>query len=177
MPRQPKTLQDAVKLVQLIELISSTSRTLLDEWAKESADSNGDRIDDAASPLSQSLPSRSLYQAQRTLLAAAGVLTELVSEPSNRLLEVSSSYFESRALHIAAEKRVPDLLAGKEGGVEIGVLAEKTGIEGRKLCKVFVVHSCVAGSGASNADAISSVVAMSLLDPSAQRSAAGLLCE
>lgn len=74
---------------------------------------------------------------------------------------------------------MPDLLAGKEGGVEIGVLAEKTGIEGRKLCKVFVVHSCVAGSGASNADAIaiSSVVAMSLLDPSVQRSAAGLLCE
>ncbi len=131
MQRQPKTLQDAVQLVQLTELISTTSRRLLSEWAEEAKTSAEEDTE------SKSLPSQALHEAQRTLLAAAGLLTELVSEPSSRLLEVSSSYFEARALHIAAEKRIPDLLAGKSGGVEVGFLGEKTGIEPRKLSRLL----------------------------------------
>ncbi|KAI0103343.1 S-adenosyl-L-methionine-dependent methyltransferase [Nemania sp. FL0031] len=85
-----------------------------------------------------SLPAKPLFDAQRTLLAAAGLLTELVSEPQNRLLEVSSQYFEARALHIVADKRVPDILAksGNEG-VDIKTLASTVGIESRKLSRLM----------------------------------------
>lgn len=81
------------------------------------------------------LPSKPLFDAQRTLLSAAGMITELVSEPQGRLLEVSSQYFEARALHIVASHRVPDLIAKNEpGGLSIETLASQTGIESRKLC-------------------------------------------
>ena len=74
------------------------------------------------------------------MLAAVGMVTELVSDPSSRLLEVSSQYFEARALRIAAERRIPDLLAkgqgqgqlvdgeserGDENGVSIDLLADR----------------------------------------------------
>ncbi|KAI8630832.1 S-adenosyl-L-methionine-dependent methyltransferase [Xylariaceae sp. FL1651] len=85
-----------------------------------------------------SLPAKPLFDAQRTLLAAAGMITELVSEPQSRLLEVSSQYFEARALHIAASHRIPDILAqhGQEG-LDIKSLAGKVGIESRKLSRVL----------------------------------------
>ncbi|KAI0409179.1 S-adenosyl-L-methionine-dependent methyltransferase [Xylaria palmicola] len=84
------------------------------------------------------LPAKSLFDAQRTLLAAAGLLTELVSEPENRLLEVSSQYFEARALHIVADKRIPDILAkGGDAGVDIQTLGDTVGIESRKLSRIM----------------------------------------
>lgn len=86
------------------------------------------------------LPEKPLFDAQRTLLAAAGLLTELVSQPSNRLLEVSSQYFEARALHIVADKRIPDILAQSgDAGVAIISLSSAVGIESRKLCKWLVI--------------------------------------
>lgn len=93
----------------------------------------------------QALPDRELFDHQRTLLAAAGTLTELVSEPQNRLLEVSSQYFEARALHIAADARIPNILAKHgESGVAIEALASEVGIESRKLCKStnLKIHTC-----------------------------------
>ncbi|KAI1372049.1 S-adenosyl-L-methionine-dependent methyltransferase [Hypoxylon crocopeplum] len=85
-----------------------------------------------------SLPAKPLFDAQRALLAAAGMLTELVSEPQNRLLEVSSQYFEARALHIAADNRVPDILAKSgDAGVNIQTLASAVNIEARKLSRIM----------------------------------------
>lgn len=81
------------------------------------------------------IPDKRLFDAQRTLLSAAGKLTELVSQPSGRLLEVSSQYYEARCLHIAADKRIPDLLAASpDTGVHIDTLSAAVGIESRKLC-------------------------------------------
>lgn len=62
------------------------------------------------------------------------MLTELVSPPSNRLLEVPTQYFESRGLHIAASQHIPDLLApAGDEGLDLETLAAKAGIEARKL--------------------------------------------
>ncbi|GAP82680.1 putative o- protein [Rosellinia necatrix] len=84
------------------------------------------------------LPAKPLFDAQRALLAASGLLTELVSEPQSRLLEVSSQYFEARALHIVVDKRIPDILAKKgNAGVSIQDLASAVGIEARKLSRVM----------------------------------------
>ncbi|KAL6711557.1 hypothetical protein ACN47E_004491 [Coniothyrium glycines] len=84
------------------------------------------------------LPAKPLFDAQRAILAAAGKLTELVSQPSIRILEVSSQYFESRCLHIIADKRVPDILAeGGARGVHVEKIAKSIGIETQKLSRIL----------------------------------------
>lgn len=80
------------------------------------------------------LPSHDIHQSKKLVLAAVGKLTELVHDPSSRLLEVSSQYWESRCLFIAAERRIPDLLsASGANGVSSKDISIATGIEERKL--------------------------------------------
>ena len=133
MARQMKTLTDGARLLQLSEILTTNIQTVISEWAKEY---QPHASNDGAPPAS--LPSRKLYEAQRTLLALTGTLTELIAEPSLRILEVGCQYWESRALYIAAERRIPDLLAA-EGATPDGVHVDKigtgTGIESMKLCK------------------------------------------
>ena len=131
MERPKKTLTDAAQLLQLSELLSTNVRIVINEWAKEQ---RPQASNDGASPAS--LPSRKLHEAQRTILAITGSLTELVAEPSLRILEVGFQYWESRALYIAAERRIPDLLAEAGGdGVSAKQLGSTTGIEHLKLCR------------------------------------------
>jgi hypothetical protein len=124
-----KSAVDVARLLNLVELINNSAKTIINEWA-DAPDSDSSEV------RSGLLDSRDCYNAQRTILGAAGMLTEVVGEPNNRLLEVSSQYFESRALHIAAEHRIPDILAGHdEEGVSVGDIGAKIGIESLKLCK------------------------------------------
>ncbi|KAK6523136.1 hypothetical protein TWF694_006031 [Orbilia ellipsospora] len=83
-----------------------------------------------------SLPSHALFEAQRTLLSAAGMITELVSDPRLRIMEVSLQNYESRSVHMAVSLRIPDILA-KYGvsGCHIKDLAARVGIESRKLSR------------------------------------------
>lgn len=123
-------------LLQLGDLIQVTiSKLVQSRQSAERVPSNGTGDVRNASGAATDLADWEAFNAQRTLLAASGTLTELVSKPENRLLEVSSQYFEARALHIAADARIPDLLAESAGGVSIDVLSAKVGIESRKLCK------------------------------------------
>ncbi|KAI1335920.1 S-adenosyl-L-methionine-dependent methyltransferase [Xylariaceae sp. FL0016] len=86
----------------------------------------------------ESLPSRPCFDAERTLLSASGLLTELVGSPSKRLLEVSMQYFEARALHLVASQRIPDLLAkAGEEGVDLNTIAAASGVEALKLGRVL----------------------------------------
>ncbi|PWY93216.1 S-adenosyl-L-methionine-dependent methyltransferase [Aspergillus sclerotioniger CBS 115572] len=126
------TLSDAHALLQLLDLTKQSIHQIIAEWAKVSkpgdARENGDE-----------LVSRELFEAQRTLIAATGKLVELVSSPSDRLLEVSSQYNESRCLHIAATLRIPDLLAKSQPqeGVTIEELATIVGVEKKKLGRIM----------------------------------------
>ena len=133
MARQMKTLADGARLLQLNEIFTSNIQTVISEWAKEY---QPHASNDGAPPAS--LPSRKLYEAQRTLLALTGTLTELIAEPSLRILEVGCQYWESRALYIAAERRIPDLLAAEGAtpdGIHVNKIGTETGIESMKLCK------------------------------------------
>lgn len=88
------------------------------------------------------LPPKPLFDAQRTLLAAAGMLTELVSDPSSRVIEVALQQFEARALHLAAATRVPEILAEKgEKGCGIDEISKRIGVEKKKLCKFESLRS------------------------------------
>lgn len=114
------------KLLQLSSLIQTSIQDFIAQRQISNADPGRQE---------GSLPSKALFDAQRTLLAAAGTLTELVSEPQSRLIEIGSQYWEARALHIVVDKRVADLLSQNEGGsMDIKALGEKVGIEHRKLC-------------------------------------------
>lgn len=134
------TLSDAHQLLQLADLTKDSIHRIIGEWAKLPTSAPGTQ-GKGSSPGGDSeanLPSRALFEAQRTLLATTGKLVELISSPSSRLLEVSSQYNEARCLHIAAVLRIPDLLADHGGeGVPIERLAEKVGIETRKLGMYF----------------------------------------
>ena len=135
MSRPTKSLKDAAQLLELSELFSTNVQTVIQEWAKEQ---EPDANNDGASP--DMLPSLRLHEAQRTLLALTGKLTELVAEPSLRIMEVGCQYWESRALYIACERRIPDMLvavADIKDGVSIKTLGAKTGIEADKLIRIL----------------------------------------
>jgi hypothetical protein len=130
MAPQP-SLADAVRLLQLADLIKDTARVVVDEWSKEPNTKS-----DSAS--TGSIASPTLFEAQKTLLSASGLLTELVSDPASRVLEVSSQYNEARALHIAAELRVADVIdssPNKEAPIE--EISQAIGIENRKLGRLL----------------------------------------
>jgi hypothetical protein len=139
MSRRPKSLNDAVELIESIELISKAAQTILSEWAKESEALANPTNDTQSDGPRQILPSHELYDAQRTILGATGKLTELVSEPSTRILEVATQFQESRALYIAAERRIPDILAAKDttGGTPISEISKEAKIESRKLSRIL----------------------------------------
>lgn len=144
MERFPRTALEADQLVQLGKLLNESIQTVTNEWSREKftrkdvSMTNGTNgvSSNEASDKADVLPSWRLHQAQRTILAISGTLTELVIEPQNRLTEFMAQYWEARALYIAAERSIPDLLheAGDEG-LEVGLIAKKTGIEHLKLCR------------------------------------------
>ena len=138
MERSRKTTVDVVNLLKASELLNQSVRTVIEEWSKEEQPraSLSGKVTDGGTP--KILPSRKLHEAQRTILAITGTLTELVSEAPNRVIEVATQYWESRALYIAAERRLPDLLAAAgENGVSAQELGKATGIEYLKLSRIL----------------------------------------
>ena len=150
MERFPRTISDVSQLVQLGELLTKAIRTVTEEWSQEkftkqdgsttsppvAKNKHCRQSDSRPSDKPEILPSWRLHEAQRTILAISGTLTELVAEPYHRLQEFSAQYWEARALAIATERRIPDLLheAG-DNGMCVKVIAERTGIESKKLSK------------------------------------------
>ena len=134
MNRSPKTVQDAAQLLQLCDLLTNSVRTIVNEWGKESGLNASATKGLLEKPTHQSLPSHELYQAQRTVLAITGSLTELVHDGPGRIQELACQFWESRALFIAAERRIPDLLAEADGQtLTAEQLGSATGIEYLKL--------------------------------------------
>ncbi|KAK6336861.1 hypothetical protein TWF718_009650 [Orbilia javanica] len=120
------TDQTALQLLKLSELIQTTVANYI--AAKSSKVENPEG----------SLPSHALFEAQRTLLSAAGMITELVGDPSGRIMEVALQHYESRSVHIAASLRIPDILAENgDAGCDVKELAVRVGIESRKLSRIM----------------------------------------
>ncbi|KAK6532661.1 hypothetical protein TWF281_006840 [Arthrobotrys megalospora] len=118
--------QTALQLLKLSELIQSTVADYVAAKSSKVSNAKG------------SLPSHALFEAQRTLLSAAGMITELVGDPSVRVMEVALQHYESRSLHIAASLHIPDILAEHgDAGCDIKSLAARVGIESRKLSRIM----------------------------------------
>ncbi|KAL4789761.1 S-adenosyl-L-methionine-dependent methyltransferase [Aspergillus venezuelensis] len=138
MERFPRSAADARHLLQLAELFKQAAEVIVDEWSKEDfSASNGAESSDSKSSAGV-LPSHRLHEAQRTVIAITGAANELVAEPYSRIQEVACQYFESRALFIAAERCIPDLLeAAGDDGLSVTEIVESTGIETRKLSRIL----------------------------------------
>ncbi|KAI0541762.1 S-adenosyl-L-methionine-dependent methyltransferase [Xylaria digitata] len=118
----------AEKLRQTVQLIAAASETIIDGWKRE-AEGGLDTIDGIQ------LPTHAVYNAQRVLAAAAGSIEEIVCDPSLRILGFSSQYLESRALHIAAEHRIADVL--DKQSLHTSDIAQRIGIETGKLSRIL----------------------------------------
>ncbi|KAI1823254.1 S-adenosyl-L-methionine-dependent methyltransferase [Xylaria intraflava] len=121
---------DIEKLRKIVSLVTQASEAVIAEWE------NGTATEETSEGVQ--LPSHAVFNAQRTLSAAAGSVEELVSDPSTRLVTFSTQFFESRALHIVAEHRIPDILDRHgHGGAHVSVVAKEVGIEEKKLSRVL----------------------------------------
>lgn len=121
----------ATALRQVVKLIQDASETLISEWENPAPDAV------PASETSFAIPGRSAYDAQRTIIAALGSIEELVAEPHLRLVDFAELYFEVRALHVAIEHDIAELVArGGADGVPVEALAKETRLDNRKLGKL-----------------------------------------
>jgi hypothetical protein len=117
------------ELLKATEVLNAAVKTTVEEWT--TTGSEGTLIGDTR----MVLPTSSGYNAQKTILGAMGKIQELVSIPQMKLIEMSEQFYESRALHIAVEHRITDLLEGHDAeGVPVSELARLTGLHGGKLC-------------------------------------------
>ena len=142
------TDKPVAQLRETLALLSTAVEKIASEWEQRS-----DNRDIHAKMGADLSISHVEHDAVKMVLAAIGSLESLIVEPHMRLNILSSSYTIPRALHIAAEKNVAEVLAqGKNNGVHAADLARSTGIEEKKLCKYvsktrkgdmcLVEHSC-----------------------------------
>ncbi|KAK6193174.1 hypothetical protein LQW54_012727 [Pestalotiopsis sp. IQ-011] len=75
----------------------------------------------------------------KTVLAALAHVESLVTEPHRLLVDMSTSYLTSRALHIAADHDIAGIIAraGEVDGLHIGELARLAVVDQDKLCRIM----------------------------------------
>lgn len=128
----PSSRKSVVQLREILALLSAAVEDIASEWEL----SSNEDYPRGENKLSDATKSHTEYDAVKTVLAAVGSLESLIVDPYVRLITLSASYTIARALHIAAEINVAELLEqGGDDGVHASILARSTGIEENKLCK------------------------------------------
>lgn len=122
----PSNVPDRVNTLRsLIHLLSEASETVIREWEAEDAQVVGrDGFTKAR------VPSRPLFDAQRTLVGACNMCIDIVDDPFNRIYDVNLSATTSRALQIAIQAGIPDVLDDVDagGGVPISEISRRATI-------------------------------------------------
>lgn len=115
----------AQKLLALVDLINAAAKITIQEWEKE----------DAQDYIDIGVPSLALYNSRRTIMASCGAFSELLLDPAHLIFELSLGYFQSRALLIAAEHYIADILSTvpQEEGMAINALGARIGLDSSKL--------------------------------------------
>ncbi|PCH39010.1 S-adenosyl-L-methionine-dependent methyltransferase, partial [Wolfiporia cocos MD-104 SS10] len=141
----------AQQLRDLLRLLNDSAEVIIKDWE------SGEQIAPVES--GAPLPSPEVYEATRIVTGACGMCLDLVQEPSSRLTEIACAYFLSRALHIAVQARVAEILADTDPteGMSAALISEKTCINEQKLtrvlrtlCSVHVFNEVRDGSFANN---------------------------
>ncbi|KAL1689190.1 S-adenosyl-L-methionine-dependent methyltransferase [Schizophyllum commune] len=118
------------QLRSLVQLISEASERVISGWEAEAAAQTADTT-------ARTFPPHDLYEARQVVVSAGAMLVDLVQDPQIRILELGSQYYEARALHIAVEKNVADILATAPHGLPLDDLAARTGVKAHKLGRIL----------------------------------------
>ncbi|CCM06436.1 uncharacterized protein FIBRA_08697 [Fibroporia radiculosa] len=127
----PNNHSKVEQLRALVRLLSSAAETVIQHW-EASADT-----DVLPGPATHTVPPRDLFDARRTLVGACGMCVALVQDPLERLSEVTTAYMPARALHVAADVGLFDMLAQADAqeGMSVQEIGQRTGINAAKLRK------------------------------------------
>ncbi|CCM06273.1 uncharacterized protein FIBRA_08523 [Fibroporia radiculosa] len=122
----------AETLRALMRMLVDASEVVIKQWDAEDQPY-------LPGPATGQAPSQELFEARRIILGACGMCADLVQDPLERLSEISFSYLPARALHIAAEARVFDILAETDpsSGMDIQDISHCTGINAGKLIRIL----------------------------------------
>lgn len=83
-------------------------------------------------------PSPALYRATQNLVSSLGKVNNLVQNPTQRILLLSFSHLQARALAFAAELQLADeLLPAGEKGISVEELGPKIKVHPKRLIKIF----------------------------------------
>ncbi|KAM0813177.1 putative O-methyltransferase domain-containing protein [Seiridium cardinale] len=130
--RRPK--QAAAQLREILALLSTAVEKVAREWERAS---DGD--DAHSSEPGDHVNAQSGYDPTKTALAALGSIESLITDPHRLLINMSSSYLVSRALHIVADHDIAAVLTrtGDNRGVHATELAKVTGLDKGKLRRII----------------------------------------
>ncbi|TCD63174.1 hypothetical protein EIP91_005871 [Steccherinum ochraceum] len=126
--------QKAQQLRTAIRLLTEASEVVIKDWENEERSPTTKQSDGS------SVPSHALHDARRTMQGAMGLCNELVLEPRARLMEMALEFYEARALHVAVEAQVADILdaeGDKERGMTAAEISRKTGIKEHKIARIL----------------------------------------
>ena len=133
----------AEKLRSLVRLLSESAEIVISEWEKEELAADTSSRDTLAGADLPRLPSPTLFEARRVFVGACGMGMDLVQDPIQRLTVLAASFFDSRALRIAAEGRIADALEGIEAreGMPADDIAAQVGIPTQQLSGL-ITYEC-----------------------------------
>ncbi|CCM04641.1 uncharacterized protein FIBRA_06825 [Fibroporia radiculosa] len=124
------TTDKSRQLRSLIRLLTDAAEVVIREW---------DAPKVAPLNIGSQLPSQDMFEARRIILGACGMCADLVQDPLSRLSEITCGYIPARALHIAAQACLFDLLASADPveGISIHEISCRTGINESKLVRIL----------------------------------------
>lgn len=122
----------ALQLRQVTQLLTAAVDEIATCWEDETHEETHASTESAGIARQRDRP-----DPVKTILAALGHIESLVTEPHRLLVDMSTSYLTSRALHIAADHDIAGIIAraGDDDGLHIGELARLAVVDQNKLCK------------------------------------------
>ncbi|KZT65014.1 S-adenosyl-L-methionine-dependent methyltransferase [Daedalea quercina L-15889] len=128
----PSASDRIAALRSLISLLTDASEAVIKEW--KATDARG--VDGLANA---SLPSPELFDARRILIGACNMCIDIVDDPLNRIMDINFAYTAGRALYLAVQTNIPDILENKPAteGIAVSELSRRIGAREAELGRML----------------------------------------
>ncbi|KAF9040755.1 S-adenosyl-L-methionine-dependent methyltransferase [Panaeolus papilionaceus] len=125
------------QLTALAELITQATKVVEAAYAKTEKPYVPSLEDTESHPLDDTIYSEELRRAVQTIEGACAQLVATVGKPSHTVVNKGMAVFETGCLNVVSTFKIPDVLQTKPEGMHISEIAEKTGLEPRKIGRVL----------------------------------------
>lgn len=128
----------ALQLRQVTQLLTTAIDDVATRW-ENGIQHEYDAVDKQCNGPGQ----KSTQDPVKVALAAMGHLESLIMEPHRLVVDMSTSYMISRALHIVADHNIAGIIADRAdgaGGLHVEEIARSAGLEEDKLCESRETH-------------------------------------